>query len=77
MKDCGDGKTCMDYKSWVEAVNAVKSGQSDMIVEPGLPQAIGRARFTGALRSIMANGVPRGKASAQCLSATSRGTTAP
>jgi putative spermidine/putrescine transport system substrate-binding protein len=27
VKDCGDGRTCADYKSWVEAVNAVQSGQ--------------------------------------------------
>jgi putative spermidine/putrescine transport system substrate-binding protein len=27
VKDCGEGRTCMDYKSWVEAVNAVQSGQ--------------------------------------------------
>jgi putative spermidine/putrescine transport system substrate-binding protein len=27
VKDCGDGRTCMDYKAWVEAVNAVQSGQ--------------------------------------------------
>jgi putative spermidine/putrescine transport system substrate-binding protein len=27
VKDCGEGRTCMDYKAWVEAVNAVQSGQ--------------------------------------------------
>jgi putative spermidine/putrescine transport system substrate-binding protein len=27
VKDCGEGRTCVDYRSWVEAVNAVQSGQ--------------------------------------------------
>ncbi|HVT51960.1 MAG TPA: spermidine/putrescine ABC transporter substrate-binding protein, partial [Dongiaceae bacterium] len=27
IKDCGNGKTCVDYKSWVEAFNGIQSGQ--------------------------------------------------
>jgi putative spermidine/putrescine transport system substrate-binding protein len=27
IKDCGSGRTCVDYKSWVEAFNGVQSGQ--------------------------------------------------
>lgn len=27
IKDCAAGKTCVDYKAWVEAFNAVQSGQ--------------------------------------------------
>jgi putative spermidine/putrescine transport system substrate-binding protein len=27
IKDCGDGRTCVDYKTWTEAFNGVQSGQ--------------------------------------------------
>jgi putative spermidine/putrescine transport system substrate-binding protein len=27
IKDCGDGRTCVDYKAWTEAFNGVQSGQ--------------------------------------------------
>jgi putative spermidine/putrescine transport system substrate-binding protein len=27
IKDCGDGRTCVDYKTWTDAFNGVQSGQ--------------------------------------------------
>ena len=27
IKDCGDGRTCVDYKTWTEAFNGIQSGQ--------------------------------------------------
>jgi putative spermidine/putrescine transport system substrate-binding protein len=27
IKDCGDGRTCVDYKAWTDAFNGVQSGQ--------------------------------------------------
>ncbi len=27
IKDCGNGKTCVDYKTWTEAFNGIQSGQ--------------------------------------------------
>jgi putative spermidine/putrescine transport system substrate-binding protein len=27
IKDCGEGKTCVDYKTWTEAFNGIQSGQ--------------------------------------------------
>ena len=27
IKDCGEGRTCVDYKTWTEAFNGIQSGQ--------------------------------------------------
>jgi putative spermidine/putrescine transport system substrate-binding protein len=27
IKDCGEGKTCVDYRTWTQSFNAIQSGQ--------------------------------------------------